>query len=44
MTTVKVTQFLRDFIASKAKWNESIDYTLRRLLKMDVVKVEEASA
>lgn len=44
MTTVKVTQFLRDFIASKAKWNESIDHTLRRMLKMDAVKVEEASA
>ena len=44
MTTVKVTQFLRDFIAGKAKWNESIDHTLRRLLKMDAVKAEEASA
>ena len=38
MTTVKVSQFLRDHIASKAKWNESIDHTLRRLLKLDVVK------
>lgn len=38
MTTVKVTQFLRDYIASKAKWNESIDHTLRRLLKVSDVK------
>lgn len=36
MTTVKVSQSLRDYIASKAKWNESIDHTLRRLLKLDV--------
>lgn len=40
MTTVKVTEQLRDFIASKAKWNESIDHTLRRLLKLDGQKVE----
>jgi hypothetical protein len=38
MTTVKVTQFLRDYIASKAKWNESIDHTLRRLLRLEPEK------
>jgi hypothetical protein len=33
-TTIKVTEFLRDYITSKAEWNESVDHTLRRLLKL----------
>jgi len=44
MTTVKVSQYLRDYLASKAKWNDSIDETLRRLLKVDGVKVEEKAS
>ena len=31
-TTIKVTVEVRDYITSKAHWNESIDQTLRRLL------------
>lgn len=31
-TTIKVTAEVREFITSKANWNESIDQTLRRLL------------
>lgn len=33
-TTIKVTEFLRSHIIQCAKWNESVDHTLRRLLKL----------
>lgn len=33
-TTVKVTQEVHDYITTRAKWNESIDDTLRRMLKL----------
>ncbi len=33
-TTIKVTEFLRNYIIQCAKWNESVDHTLRRLLKL----------
>ena len=32
MTTARITVGLHDFITKKARWNESIDSTLRRLL------------
>jgi hypothetical protein len=33
-TTIKVTEFVRAHIIQCAKWNESVDHTLRRLLKL----------
>lgn len=33
-TTIKVTDFLRAHVIGCAKWNESVDHTLRRLLKL----------
>lgn len=33
-TTIKVTEFLRAHIIQCAKWNESVDHTIRRLLKL----------
>jgi ribosomal protein S21 len=34
MTTIKITEEVRDHITSKARWNESIDQTLRRLFNL----------
>lgn len=34
-TTIKITVPLRDYITSKASWNESVDHTIRRLLKLE---------
>lgn len=34
MTTIKVTEEVRDYITGKARWNESIDQTLRRLFNL----------
>lgn len=33
-TTIKVTEFVRAHIIHCAKWNESVDHTIRRLLKL----------
>lgn len=33
-TTIKVSASLRDHITGLAKWNESVDHTLRRLLEL----------
>lgn len=33
-TTIKVTEQTRNFIINSAEWNESVDHTLRRLLKI----------
>lgn len=33
-TTIKITEMLKNFITDKASWNESVDHTLRRLLKL----------
>ena len=35
-TTIKITVPLRDHITSRAGWNESVDHTLRRLLKLNL--------
>ncbi len=37
-TTIKITVPLRDHITSRAEWNESVDHTIRRLLKLDLDK------
>lgn len=34
MTTIKITIGVRDHVTSKARWNESIDQTLRRLFNL----------
>ena len=46
MTTIKITEEVRDHITSKARWNESIDQTLRRLfnLKSDAEPVSPRKA
>ncbi len=33
-TTIKVTEQTRNYIINSADWNESVDHTLRRLLKI----------
>lgn len=33
-TTIKVTEATRNYIVNSADWNESVDHTLRRLLKL----------
>lgn len=34
LTTVRITSELHEFITKRARWNESIDTTLRRLLRI----------
>lgn len=36
-TTIKITEFLRDHITGHAGWNESVDHTIRRLLKLPLL-------
>jgi len=38
-TTIKITELLREYITSKAEWNESVDHTIRRLLKLEQAEV-----
>jgi hypothetical protein len=33
-TTIKVTEIVRAHIIKQAQWNESVDHTIRRLLKI----------
>jgi hypothetical protein len=40
-TTGKISEDTWNYITSKAEWNESVDHTLRRLLKLDQPPVEE---
>lgn len=42
-TTIKVTEEVREFVTSRAHWNESIDQTLRRLLGLKLNGVATAS-
>lgn len=34
-TTIKITELLWSYIREKAEWNQSVDHTLRRLLKLE---------
>lgn len=34
MTTIKVTEEVRDYVTGKARWSESMDQTLRRLFNL----------
>lgn len=43
-TTIKITEFLRDYITGHAGWNESVDHTIRRLLKLPLEDAPEKVA
>jgi len=40
-TTGKISEDTWNYITSKAEWNESVDHTLRRLLKLEQAQAED---